>query len=133
MATGRPFRNRADADLTRGAWSVTTSPAVGPPIPGLTVIEVDGCVNVFNPATQRAVILNETATAVWKLADGTRDTEAVVEALAQRYAVEPAAIRAEVVAAIAELYGEALLAAMLPQPSFMPVANEAAALSELPP
>jgi hypothetical protein len=81
---------------------------VGPARHGLSVIELDDCVSIFNPATQRAVILNLTATMVWQLSDGTRDTERIVVELATRFGVDRAAIEAEVVAAIEQLRGEAL-------------------------
>jgi hypothetical protein len=85
------------------------SAVVGPVIEELSIVEIDGCVSVFNPLTQRAVILNETATKVWHLIDGTRDADEIVRELAGTYAVEPAQIRADVAAAISRLRDEELL------------------------
>lgn len=85
------------------------SATVGPVIAELSIVEIDGCVSVFNPATKRAVILNETATMVWHLIDGIRDADEIVRELASRYRVEPAQIHADVAAAIARLHDEKLL------------------------
>jgi hypothetical protein len=82
--------------------------AVGPPRQGLSVVELDDCVSIFNPVTQRAVILNATATMVWRLSDGTRDAGVIVVELASRFGLDNAAIEAEVVAAIDQLRGEGL-------------------------
>ena len=84
---------------------------VGPPAEALTVTELDGCANIYNPATCRAVLLNETATAVWQLSDGTHDVEAIVVILADRYGMAPQAIRNDVVSAVEQLEGESLFAA----------------------
>jgi Coenzyme PQQ synthesis protein D (PqqD) len=85
------------------------SATVGPVIAELSVVEIDGCVSVFNPATKRAVILNETATMVWHLIDGSRDADEIVQELASRYGVEPTKIHADVAAAITRLRDEKLL------------------------
>jgi hypothetical protein len=89
---------------------VTDSELLTPAASGLTTVEVDGCVSLFNAATQRAVMLNETATEVWRLVDGTRDAEAIVRSVADQYGLDPATIRADVVGAIDVLRREALLA-----------------------
>lgn len=96
---------------------MTDSELLAPATSGLTAVEVDGCVSVFNAATQRAVMLNETATDVWRLVDGTRNTEAIVRSIAERYGLDPATIRADVVGAIDVLRHEALLAEPNPAPS----------------
>jgi hypothetical protein len=94
----------------RSKARVTHSERLAPAASGLTAVEVDGCVSVFNAATQRAVMLNETATDVWRLVDGTRDAEAIVQSVAEHYGLDPATIRADVVGAIDVLRREALLA-----------------------
>jgi hypothetical protein len=93
---------------------VTDSELLAPAASGLTAVEVDGCVSVFNAATQRAVMLNETASDVWRLVDGTRDAEAIVRSVAEHYGLDPATIRADVVGAIDTLRREALLAETRP-------------------
>lgn len=90
-------------------------PTVGPPAPGVRWQDLDDRVVAFNPATGRAAALNETATQIWKLADGTRDEREIVADLAQLYEVEPATIDAEVLAAIGQLRAEGLLPAETPE------------------
>jgi len=63
----------------------------------------------FNPTTGRAAALNETATQIWKLADGTHDERQVIEKLARLYAVDATAIEADVLATIGQLRAEGLL------------------------
>jgi hypothetical protein len=98
---------------------MTTEP-VGPQSEDLTVTELDGCINVYNPVTQRAVLLNETATAIWHLIDGTRGIEAITRALAVRYDVSAADIGPEVATTVAELEREALLAPSAASPVHAP-------------
>jgi len=90
-------------------------PTVGPPAPGVRWQDLDDRVVAFNPATGRAAALNETATQIWKLADGTRDERQVVEKLAQLYAVDATAIEADVLATIEQLRAEGLLPSEPPE------------------
>jgi len=84
-------------------------PTVGPPAPGVRWQDLDDRVIAFNPATGRAAALNETATRIWKLADGTRDERQVVENLAQLYGVDATTIKADVLNTIGQLRAEGLL------------------------
>lgn len=90
-------------------------PTVGPPAPGVRWQDLDDHVVAFNSATGRAAALNDTATQIWKLADGTRDERAIVSALAQRYGVDAAAIEADVFEAIGQLRIEGLLPSGSPE------------------
>ena len=83
--------------------------AVGPPVAGLTVVEVDGCFHIFNPATQRVVALNDTASSIWRLSTGEHDAHDIVAALAEHYDIEHDAIDDEVRRVIRDLTTEGLL------------------------
>jgi hypothetical protein len=83
---------------------------VGPATPGVTEIEVDGRISVYSPVTAEVLMLNETASDVWRLADGTLTLDGLVEALARSYGVQPAAIFDEVSATVARLRREQVLA-----------------------
>ena len=83
---------------------------VGPPVVGLTVVEVDGCFHIFNPATKRAVALNETASQIWRLSTGEHDVDDIVAALAEHYGLGHDAIEKQVRATIDELCAEGLYA-----------------------
>jgi hypothetical protein len=96
--------------MSTSAGGSAAGSAVGPVIADLSIVEIDGCVSVFNPATKRAVILNETATMVWHLIDGARGADEIIQELATRYGVTPTQIHADVSAAIARLRDEELLA-----------------------
>jgi hypothetical protein len=76
---------------------------VGPRREGLTAIDVDGHVSIYNPETRQVVSLNATATAVWALSTGELDLDQVTEALAGSYQVDPQIIRDDVLAAVAQL------------------------------
>ena len=84
------------------------SELVGPPVAGLTVVEVDGCFHIYNPATKRAVALNETASQIWRLSTGEREFDDVVATLAARYGVDDDDIAAQVRATFDELAAEGL-------------------------
>jgi hypothetical protein len=89
---------------------VNGSTIVGAPIKALTITEVDGCLNLYNEQTQRVVLLNETASAVWRLIDGIRDVDDITAQLADMYGVSVNDIRPDVQAALAQFRAEMLLA-----------------------
>lgn len=82
---------------------------VGPPVDGLTVVEVDGEVSIFNPATGVAVLLNAPATDIWWLADGEHTLEEMTRLLAAAYRTAPEALAGEVTAVVDRLRREGLL------------------------
>jgi len=84
---------------------------VGPPAPGVSWQELDGRIVVFNAATGRAAALNETAAAVWQLADGVRTEAAVIDALGAAYGMSADAIGPDVRSVIDHLRTEGLLLA----------------------
>jgi hypothetical protein len=73
-------------------------------------MELDGDISLYHPGTGRAVVLNGTASDVWRLLDGRHTVEQVVDVLAGAYRTEPAAIRPDVERVIAELAGHGFLA-----------------------
>jgi hypothetical protein len=83
---------------------------VGPAAPGVTEIEVDGRISVYSPVTTDVLMLNESASDVWRLADGTLTLDGLVEALARSYGLEPGAIFDEVSATVARFRREQVLA-----------------------
>lgn len=71
-------------------------PRVGPPLPGVVAVDLDGRVTVYCPQANDVLILNETASAVWRLLDGNRSSEEIVESLAHDYGLPSPAIAADV-------------------------------------
>jgi PqqD family protein of HPr-rel-A system len=91
-----------------------TGGLLGPPRPTVQALELDGDISLYDSATTQAVVLNATASAVWRLLDGTRDAAAVVAALAARYGVAAGEIRADVERTLAELAETGMLESAQP-------------------
>lgn len=83
--------------------------AIGPPATGLTTVEVDGCFHIFNPATQSAVALNDTASNVWRLCTGQFTIDEIVESLAEHYDVPAVTIDPQVRAVLRDFATQGLL------------------------
>ena len=106
MAAGRSQLDELDEEgpaptLHYGRRVLEGHRVVGPPAVDLRTTEIDGRLVVFNPANQQVLVLNETATAIWALADGSRDVTALVSALAAAYDADPATVEAGVHEALA--------------------------------
>jgi hypothetical protein len=74
----------------------STGEVAGPPAADVTVEEIDGRLAVCVPSTENILYLNETATAVWRLCDGTRSDLDVATAVAATYGQEIDAVDAAV-------------------------------------
>ena len=68
----------------------------GPLTPAATVVELDGRIAVFAPATDNVLFLNETATEVLHRCDGERSVDEIVADLAAVYDVPVDAIQSSV-------------------------------------
>lgn len=73
-----------------------TDAKIGPPVPGVTSLEIDGRVVALPPGGPEVMFFNDTASAVWRLADGTRTFDELVGELAQAYSADVATIAADV-------------------------------------
>lgn len=73
------------------------------------MIEVEGEVSVYNPATASVVVLNRTASDVWVLSDGTQTQEGIASLLAASYGVPVETVRDDVGATIARLVAAGVL------------------------
>jgi hypothetical protein len=82
---------------------------VGPPRPTVQVLELDGDISLYDRATSQALLLNATASDVWRLLDGEHTVDEIVDLLAAAYGTDPAAIRPDVVRTVAELGAAGLL------------------------
>ena len=76
---------------TAGVW-----PRIGPPALGVMEREVAGCVVLLSPDQAELLVLNETASDVWRLVDGELTLSDIVSLLARAYGVDPQAICDEV-------------------------------------
>jgi hypothetical protein len=72
-------------------------------------LELDGDISLYDRASHRALVLNSTASDVWRLLDGEHTVEEVVRLLASAYTTDPTAIRADVERTVATLAEAGLL------------------------
>lgn len=79
------------------------------PDPAVREMEIDGEVTLYHGRTQTALVLNGTASDVWRLVDGTRTPERVAELLASVYNADLDTVRADVNSALRQLREHGLL------------------------
>lgn len=77
--------------------------------PGIVVEEMDSEILIYRPSTHKAIHLNGTAAVIWKLCDGTRTTEDVVDCLAEQFPNAKSSIAREVQDAIDQLLRDGAL------------------------
>jgi len=69
---------------------------VGPTSKSIVVTEIDGDLALYDPRRERVLTLNHTASAIWRLIDGTRTLDELVDHLADAFDLDPDSIREEV-------------------------------------
>lgn len=91
-----------------------TTQRIGPPVASVRALELDGEISLYHAASQQAVLLNDTASAIWRLADGQRSLREIVTDLAATYGTTEDQIRPDVERAVAELVAAGFLPAAAP-------------------
>lgn len=76
---------------------------VGPAVSHVLETEIDEDISLYNPRTEQVVVLNGTASDIWRLADGSRTIEDIIELLASSYQVSPDSIASDVEKTVQEL------------------------------
>lgn len=71
--------------------------------------DADGCASLYVGAPSRAIVLNETATAVWDAVGEPTTVDEIVDALARRYRVGATDLRADVDSVLYRLAAEGLV------------------------
>jgi hypothetical protein len=79
----------------------TVASAIGPPRAGVLVTELDGDLTLYDPAGNLVHVLNQSAGDIWRLLDGERHLDEVVEVIAEGYATEVDEVRPHVVQTVA--------------------------------
>lgn len=79
------------------------------PAVGVRELEIDGEVTLYHEATATALVLNNTASDVWRLLDGHRSVDEIVALLAHSYSTDHETVRAGVDSALDQLTGHQLL------------------------
>lgn len=93
------MRDEEDGDVAR----------VGPPPAHIIETEVKGDISLFDAKTNQVVVLNSTASDVWRLSDGEHTLEEIVTLLASAYKTDPERIRNDVKTTIGQLVDEGFL------------------------
>lgn len=84
-------------------------PTVGPALGDVSTLELDGRIIALTPNREDVVFLNDTASAVWRLADGTRTLPQILDELAHAYDTQPETIADDVQAVIARFIDSGLM------------------------
>ena len=71
--------------------------------------DVDGELSLYRSGSEEAVVLNSTASEIWRLTEQEHSLDEVVDAMADTYGVAADAIRADVVATVQSLHAAGLL------------------------
>ncbi len=66
-------------------------------------MELDGDISLYHPDTGAALVLNGTASDVWRLLDGEHCVERIIELLATAYRTDPTAIGDDIRRVITDL------------------------------
>ena len=82
---------------------------VGPPRSHILETEIDEEISLYDPRNEQVVVLNQTASDVWRLSDGECDLEEIVRLLSVAYGVAAEDIRGEVEDTVRSLQGQGLL------------------------
>lgn len=82
---------------------------IGPPPPHIIETEVRGDISLYDAKNERVLVLNSTASDVWRLCDGEQTFREIVALLAKAYRVPSEAIRDDVRRTIRHLIDEGFL------------------------
>lgn len=82
---------------------------IGPPPDHVIESEVDGDISLYDAKNERVIVLNPTASDVWRLADGEMTVDQITEALGKAYRADPAEIKPDVEKLIDSLVEQKLL------------------------
>ena len=82
---------------------------IGPPPDYVIESEVDGDISLYDAKNERVIVLNPTASDVWRLADGEMTVDQITAALCKAYRADPHAIKPDVERLIDSLVEQKLL------------------------
>ena len=83
---------------------------IGPPLAHLLETEIDDEISLYDPLTEQVVVLNKTASDVWRLSDGEADLDEIARLLASAYGVAIDQIRVQVEETVRSFHEHGLLA-----------------------
>ncbi|NNF63659.1 MAG: PqqD family protein [Acidimicrobiia bacterium] len=82
---------------------------VGPTAEHLIETEVGGDISLYDPTSERVVVLNATASDIWRLCDGEQTLDEVIDLIAKAYDQRPDEIRPHVTTTIEQFREEGFL------------------------
>lgn len=82
---------------------------IGPPRQNIIQTEIGDEISLYDPSSERVVVLNTTASDVWRLAEGDYTFDQILNLLSRSYGVEPESIHDDVRATVDRLLLEGLL------------------------
>lgn len=82
---------------------------IGPPSPQILETEIDEEISLYDPLTENVLVLNLTASDIWRLSDGESTFDQILGLLAGAYGVAPDQIRDEVDETIRNLQEQGFL------------------------
>jgi hypothetical protein len=92
-----------------GETSVNSGRRIGPPPPHVIETEVKGDISLFDARRNQVLVLNATASDIWRLCDGDQTAEEIVELLATAYGVPAHQLRPDVETTLTRLIEEEFL------------------------
>ncbi len=97
------------ADGDHAAPPLDPHVVLGPVATTVREVELDGEISLYDSRTNRALLLNPTASDVWRLLDGAHTLPEITELLARAYDVAPETIADDVRSAVEQLVDHGLL------------------------
>lgn len=82
---------------------------MGPAPDEVLETEIDGEISLYHPGNERVVVLNETASDIWRLLDGSRTVAQVAELLSSSYGADPVVVAADVERTVDQLVEAGML------------------------
>jgi hypothetical protein len=82
---------------------------VGPPPSHIIETEVKGDISLFDAERNQVVVLNATASDVWRLCDGDQTLDEIVDLIASAYSVQTESVRGDVTDTVNRLIDEGFL------------------------
>lgn len=82
---------------------------VGPPASHLIETEVGGDISLYDPTSERVVVLNATASDIWRLCDGEQTLDEIIGLIATAYEQDPVEIRTHIETTVGQFASEGFL------------------------
>lgn len=82
---------------------------IGPPPEHVLETEVRGDISLYDARREQVMVLNATASDVWRLCDGEQTLDQIVDLLVSAYGADPNVIRTDVERTIEQLVEEGFL------------------------